>query len=624
MASLISRMARQSRPPEAGGGPHRIDEGDIDVTVIVPVRNCRPYLDTCLTSILVQRVAKEIVVVDDGSTDGSRELLDLYASYHRGVVKVVRHEHSGGAGGPRNTGLAHARGRYVFFCDADDHMGPEALERMLAMADGNGSDIVLGRIVGHGRRAPESMFHQNLDRADLGDSPVYNSLSCFKLFRREMLVKYGVRFDERLLVGEDIVFTTHAYCHADVISVLADYDCYHLVDRPDGSSVMQQPGSRDPVAWLRMIKGPIELMTKHVRPGPLRDHLLRRHFRLDALAQLGRPFLVAEEVERKQIAEEVAELCDEWMTEGVRKRLPSIDRQRLESLADIDRLVRLAQIEAASVDSRLTGLWWQEGSLAVAGTATLEGLEPPGDYEVALVLRLRRGGLHDVTVPVSGGPRGFTASVEVAGLASGVWDIYAAVTCEGVTRLGRLGADRDEKVVRPSARVHDDIVLMPYFTRTHGNLSIDVGGHVTSVPGRVRLRGTRWAFGHRLVVDGEVKVGEGEIGGGGLRHLVWRERTSGQEHLERVVAHPGNLFAARTAAGRLGPGTWDAYLEVRLGGPPARFRIEAEPEAVTRPRSWWRGPVRRTVRPYVTNGKGRLSATVRVMRPTAALRRFIS
>lgn len=266
---------------------------EIDVSVIVAVHNCRPYLDRCLTSLLIQRVSREIVVVDDGSTDGSTELLDLYAAHHRGVIRVIRQEHSGGAGRPCNVGISYARGRYVFFCDADDYLGPEALERMLAMADRNDSDIVLGKIVGHDRRAPVSMFRQSAERAPLGASAVYNSLSCFKLFRREMLELHTIRFDETLLVGEDVVFTAHAYCHADVISVVADYDCYHLVSRPDGSSIMQQEGSRDPVSWLRMIRRPIELVVAHVRPGALRDHLLRRHFRLDAFGALGGPFLAA-------------------------------------------------------------------------------------------------------------------------------------------------------------------------------------------------------------------------------------------------------------------------------------------------------------------------------------------
>ncbi|MFF5211595.1 glycosyltransferase family 2 protein [Streptosporangium sp. NPDC000396] len=605
---------------------------DVDVSVIVPVHNCRPYLDRCLTSLLVQRVSREIVVVDDGSTDGSAELLDLYASHHRGVIRVVRQEHSGGAGRPRNVGLSHARGRYVFFCDADDYLGPEALERMLAMADRNNSDVVLGKIVGHDRRAPASMFHENADRAPLGDSAVYNSLSCFKLFRREMLERHTIRFDETLLVGEDVIFTTHAYCHADVISVVADYDCYHLVARSDGTSIMQQPGSRDPVSWLRMIKRPIELMVCHVRPGSLRDHLLRRHFRMDAFSNLGRPFLEAGEAQRKEIAAEVADMCERWLTEGVRDRLPAIDRSRIAALQDIDRLVRLAHVESAVVRRELTELrWGQEGRLLVSGRVSLSALERGDRPELAvgrvgLVLRLRSDAPEppaELALPVTGDGEGFTALIDVAGLPSGVWDVYVNVECEGVTRLARLGSDRDERIAQPVPRVVDGVVVLPYFTRPHGNLSLDIGGHVVSVPGSVRLTRTRWMLGHRLALDGEVVVGTATPGRHAVRHLVWRERWSGRERREPVAVRDGGAFASRQAVGRLGPGTWDAYLELDLGGPPTRFRIEASAESIVPPRTWWRGLVRRSVRPYATAGKGRLSAVVRTFTPRAFLQRLL-
>ncbi|MBG0827658.1 glycosyltransferase family 2 protein [Planomonospora sp. ID67723] len=607
-----------------------------DVSVIVPVHNCRPYLDRCLTSLLIQRVGKEIVVVDDGSTDGSSELADLYAARHPGVFRVVHQEASGGAGRPRNVGLSLARGRYVFFCDADDYLGPEALERMLAMADRNDSDIVLGKVVGHGRKAPVSMFQESAERVELEESTVYNSLTCFKLFRREMLERHRIRFDENLAVGEDIVFTTHAYCHAGVISVVADYDCYHLVDRPDGTSIMQRQGSRDPVSWIRMIKKPIELMVGHIRPGPLRDHLLRRHFRLDAFTNLGRPFLDAGEVERKEIAAEVADMCERWMTDGVRERLSPVDRGRIAALEDIDRLVRLAHIELAVVRRELTGLRWDEGDtgLVVSGRVALDAMESRGRPElvaggVSLVLRLRQAGdgpvtgITEVTVPAAGDGDEFTATVDVAALPSGVWDVHVAVTCEGVVRTARLGADRDQRIARPAPRMVGGAVALPYFTRPYGNLSIDVGGHVVSPPGIVRLTGARWGAGHRLVLDGEITMGALTPDRRAVRRLVWRERSSGFERSVPVTATAGGAFTARHAAGRLRPGTWDAYLELDLGGPPARFRVEAETESVAPPLTWLRGVSRRTVKPYVTAGKGRLSLLVRVATVRGFLRRFL-
>ncbi|MCG5217066.1 glycosyltransferase [Streptosporangium sp. KLBMP 9127] len=590
-------------------------EIEIDVSVLVPVHNARPYLDRCLTSLLVQRVVKEIIVVDDASTDGSGDLLDLYAAHHRNEVRVLRHPRKLGAGRARNFALAEAGGRYVFFCEAADHLGKEALERMVAMADRNRSDIVLGKIVGPG--AP--VFQENADRVPLCDSAVYNSLSCFKLFRRETLERHHVRFDESLQVGEDVVFTTHAYCHADVISVLADYDCYHR----DGGGT---PEARDPIRWLRMIRRPIELMAGHVRPGPLRDHLLRRHFRLDALAQLGAPFLAADETRRREIADEVAELCERWLTDGVRDRLDEVDRRRLASLADIDRLVRLARIEAASVRRSLTEVCWEGDRLVVSGRVALDSLPAAGhDYDVSLVLRPRRmeEGLREQVFPVVRDGEAFVAALDVAALPSGAWDLLVAVEYEGVTRLARLGTERDQRIARPALRVLGDRVVLPYFTRSLGNLSLDVGGHVVTVPCGVRLTRASWGRGHRLLIDGRVTMEGDALGAGAVRRLVWRERGSGRERGQPVTVLPGGLFAARQRWGRFGPGTWDAYLELELGGPPVRFRIETGAQSPAPPRTWWRGPARRTVRPYATAGKGRLSAVVRIMTPRAVLRRML-
>ncbi|MGP3962783.1 glycosyltransferase family 2 protein [Nonomuraea sp. 3N208] len=596
------------------------DDG-VDVSVVIPARNCRDYLDRCLTSVLVQRVKKEIVVIDDGSTDGSADLLDLYATYHKDSIRVVHVERSGGAGRPRNVGLEHATGRYVFFCDADDYLGPEALERMVAMGDRNGSDIVLGKIVGHGRRAPASMFQHNADRAELGDSAVYNSLCCFKLFRRDLLERHHIRFGEEMPIGEDIVFTVHAYCHARVISVVADYDCYHLVARPDGSSVMQQPGSRDPLAWLAMIREPIRLMARHVEPGPLRDHLLRRHFRLDAFAQLGAVFLESDDIRRKDIAREVAALCDEWYTPGVHERLGSIDRQRVGALDDMDRLVRLARIEKATVRRRLTGLRWDGDHLVVTGAAGLDGISR--DDGVAVVLRSREAPHTELVVPAQRKGVEFTARVEANTLQSGIWDLRVAVELEGVVRFGRLGAERDSGITLPRPRLVRDRAVLPYFTRENGNLSIDVGGHVVGVPGTARLIRTRWGLGRRLVVDGEIAVAGTTPAAAAIRWIVWRERRTGRERTEPVTALPGGGFTARPAVGKLAPGTWDAYLELDLGGPPARFRIEADAEAVAPPRRWRFAALLRSVRPYATSGKGRLSTVVRRLTPGAIVKKIM-
>src|SRR3712207_5266398 len=119
------------------------DGGQILVSVVIPVYNTRPYLAECLDSVLTQDLPRsdfEVVAVDDGSTDGSAELLDSYCGRYRNL-RVIHQENSGWPGRPRNVGRDASRGSYVFFADSDDCLGPEALRRMCDFAVRHGSDV---------------------------------------------------------------------------------------------------------------------------------------------------------------------------------------------------------------------------------------------------------------------------------------------------------------------------------------------------------------------------------------------------------------------------------------------------------------------------------------------------
>ncbi|MBE3014346.1 glycosyltransferase family 2 protein [Microbispora sp. NEAU-D428] len=596
----------------------RADRG-IDVSVVVPAYNRRASLDRCLTSLLVQRVAKEIIVVDGGSRDGTRALLGLYAAHHPRLITVVQDAQPGTPGGARNRGLERATGRYVFFCDAGDHLAPDALARLVAAADRNGADVVVGKVAGMRQGLRESA-----DRAAL--TAVYDDLSCFKLFRRDFLERHAIRFDETQRRGEDMAFTVHAYCHARVISVVADGDCYHAEGGGEASA-------RDPLGWLRVVRTPIEVMARHVPPGALRDRLLLRHLRRDVLAQLGVPFLAACEAEREKIAVEVADICGQWLTPGVRAGLDGVDAARVAALDDPDRLVRLARVEAAPLRHRLTGVEWRGDRLVIEGWAALAGTDSTAleglvlDSTVGLVLRERLSREERVPSLTRGGPGAgsFTAVLDVAALPAGVWDVHVAVECEGARRLARLGSRREPGAGAPPARLVGGVVAVPFLTRSHGHLGLDVGGHVVRIPAVVRLTRAWWR-GRRLRVEGLALVGE-EAAAAAVRHLIWRERASGREHRERAVSVGPREFAAETAG--LRPGTWDAYLELGLGGPPARFPVKvADADALGRPLRWWRGAMRWgvvqwTVRPYATAVNRRLSVSVRVATPLTVVRRTV-
>src|SRR4051794_12071712 len=116
------------------------------VSVIVPVYNVGEYLLPCLTSITDQtQKSLEVIVVDDGSTDGSGELVEEFARGRDGWR--VLHVPNGGLGRARNIGLEHATGEYVAFLDSDDIVPRDAYELLHHALRQSGSDIASGRVL---------------------------------------------------------------------------------------------------------------------------------------------------------------------------------------------------------------------------------------------------------------------------------------------------------------------------------------------------------------------------------------------------------------------------------------------------------------------------------------------
>ncbi|MFI6486325.1 glycosyltransferase family 2 protein [Streptomyces sp. NPDC050564] len=292
-----------------------------------------PYLVKCLESVENQTLDAariEVIAVDDGSTDGTGEYLEKFAERSAMQVTVIRQPNSGGPSGPRNVGLGKARGRYVFFLDADDYFGPEALERMVSMADEQGTDVVLGKVVGVNRNAPKSMWGKDRPRTDVFSSNIKFTLSAQKLFRRELLTQHGMCFDESLQTGEDALFTMEAYLRADGVSVIADYECYYLVGRDDGKHVTKSGGYAlrfDSAGAL------MSLIAEHVPAGPRRDALMIRPLLITLLPQFGPGFLKQSEKIRRHKLELAKPLLDAYWHEGVASRFKVHERLRLHLVA---------------------------------------------------------------------------------------------------------------------------------------------------------------------------------------------------------------------------------------------------------------------------------------------------
>lgn len=221
------------------------------ISVIVPVYNVKPYLQRCIDSILNQTYTNlEIICVDDGSTDGSTEILDGYMS-HDPRVKII-HQKNTGTSGARNAGLDAVTGDWVTFVDSDDWLEKDMYKYLLSDPKVENADIracgyffsypdgeveVKNRLpVPEGAQKMESFLYYIYRRDD------YKAVGSYivnKLFRAEWFngTTARLRFDDSLgSLGEDIELAARCYLLADTISYLPEAK-YHYTQRDDSSFV---------------------------------------------------------------------------------------------------------------------------------------------------------------------------------------------------------------------------------------------------------------------------------------------------------------------------------------------------------------------------------------------------
>ncbi|RYP85394.1 glycosyltransferase family 2 protein [Nocardioides guangzhouensis] len=218
------------------------------VSIIVPFYNVEQYLAACLDSVLGQSLGDfEVLLVDDSSPDGSRAIAERYAAGD-GRIRIITRE-NGGLGAARNTGVAHARGRYLTFLDSDDLLPADALQVLVASADSTGSDIVAGsmeRFSSERTWMPEwvddvhSVARPGI-RIDDFLPLLRNLYTCNKLFRHDFWTSQALSFREGVAY-EDQPLVTQLFARARSIDVLTDI-VYSYRARDDKSSISQQTAS---------------------------------------------------------------------------------------------------------------------------------------------------------------------------------------------------------------------------------------------------------------------------------------------------------------------------------------------------------------------------------------------
>jgi glycosyltransferase involved in cell wall biosynthesis len=168
------------------------------LSVIMPVFNERPTIETIIKRVEDVGLADEIIVVDDGSTDGTRELLNELADQHEKIVLIL-HENNQGKGAAVRTGILAAKADLVLIQDADLEYDPRDYPALIKPIDEGLADVVYGsRFLGAPRRV--TMFwHMVANKLlTLMTNFLYNSIltdmeTCYKLFKREIIKDIPLR-----------------------------------------------------------------------------------------------------------------------------------------------------------------------------------------------------------------------------------------------------------------------------------------------------------------------------------------------------------------------------------------------------------------------------------------------
>ena len=172
-------------------------ERKMKFSVIVPVYNCEDSLPRCIESILYQTYPDwELLLIDDGSTDGSFSLCEAYAKQD-GRIRVI-HQENAGQGPARNNGMKEATGDYVVFCDADDFYEKDALE-IFALSAGTGTERLTDMIVGGYR---DFCYAEDGEIRIRNENQAYtakcHSIFCFDRYRASRRRKRGIFVKESM------------------------------------------------------------------------------------------------------------------------------------------------------------------------------------------------------------------------------------------------------------------------------------------------------------------------------------------------------------------------------------------------------------------------------------------
>lgn len=213
----------------------------IDLSIILPVYNGESFLDRAINSVLKQSLSSwELLLVNDGSTDSTADICHKYCLSDNRIHYIEQANH--GLSSARNVGYSFAQGRYIVYLDADDYVDPDYYKMLICQAEQFNADFI---VTGYIRE----FYYQNKERhvsiikwpekllKSLSDiqcacaQPLFYNVYIHvwnKIYRRDFLEKYQIRFNELLKYGEDVPYNIQNLAHAHQI-LFSDLRGYHYI-----------------------------------------------------------------------------------------------------------------------------------------------------------------------------------------------------------------------------------------------------------------------------------------------------------------------------------------------------------------------------------------------------------
>lgn len=231
---------------------------DIKVSVIIPIYNVELYLKRCVNSVINQTLKElEIILVDDGSFDNCPHLCDELAKNDNRIIVI--HKKNGGLSSARNAGLKIAKGKYIFFCDSDDWLELDGIEKLYLKAEEYDVDFVRYRSIRSGwpgLKEHSPCYVENIREIGGGfydKGRIYNEIYpkmictnqltmgaivgvCSSLYKSSFLNDNLLYFDEKVKFSEDMIFSAKVVYNCNNFYYINEPCVYNYYFNPNSIS----------------------------------------------------------------------------------------------------------------------------------------------------------------------------------------------------------------------------------------------------------------------------------------------------------------------------------------------------------------------------------------------------